>query len=64
MTPVQNLTTSDRRVDALIEWHELREMTAIIARTDRAAVPGASEMLDRLYRLDHQIYELRENADS
>jgi hypothetical protein len=39
-------------------------MTAIIARTDRAAVPGASEMLDRLYRLDHQIYELRENADS
>jgi hypothetical protein len=60
MSPVRNLTTDDRQVDALIEWHELREMTAIIARADRAAVPGASEMLDRLYRLDHQICELKD----
>jgi hypothetical protein len=62
MSPVRNLTTSDRQVDALIEWHELREVTAIISRADRAAVPGASEMLDRLHRLADQISEIKESG--
>ena len=62
MSPVRNLTAGDPQVDALIEWHELREVTAIISRANRAAIPGASQMPERLYRLDHQICELKENA--